>query len=177
MHPAAASPRARFTFALMAFLLLGPSVPAWPAVRPAERASLNGITAIWVVVEDMNPEAERDGLTKAQLQTDVELRLRKAGIRVASSQEEGKGSVLYLYVNTTKHSSGLYAYNTDHKFGQRVILARNQNLALFAMTWSALGKLGLVGAKWLRDVRDDVADCVDQFINDYLEQGDVLYSV
>jgi hypothetical protein len=24
MHPAAASPRARFTFALMAFLLLGP---------------------------------------------------------------------------------------------------------------------------------------------------------
>jgi hypothetical protein len=167
VHPAASSLRARLTFALMTFLLLGLPVPARPGDQPTDRATLKGLTTIMVVVERLTPEAERDGLTKEQLRTDVEVRLRKAGITVTSSVEE---AYLYLNVFTVKGSSELYAYHIRLEFNQEVILKRNRNVSLPAPTWS-LDLGGTVGAKKLHEVRDDVADMVDKFINAYLEQN------
>jgi hypothetical protein len=43
---------------------------------------LRGLRGIQVVVEKINPEAEKYGLTEQLLQTDTELRLRQHGIRV-----------------------------------------------------------------------------------------------
>src|SRR5512139_1447514 len=60
-------------------LLLLP-VSAWGQGSAAQRATLKGVNTVEVVVEAMDPVAERDGLTRAQLQTDVEERLRQAGI-------------------------------------------------------------------------------------------------
>lgn len=163
----AAPPRARLTFALMTFLLLGLPVPGQPGDQPNDRATLKGLTTIMVVVERLTPEAGRDGLTKEQLRTDVEARLRKAGITVTSSIEE---AYLYLNVFTVKGSSELYAYHIRLEFNQEVILKRNRNVSLPAPTWS-LDLGGTVGAKKLHEVRDDVADMVDKFINAYLEQN------
>jgi hypothetical protein len=59
------------------------------------RKTLKGLTTLDVVIEELTPEAERDGVTKSQLQTDVELRLREAGLRVVS---DGAAS---LYVNVS----------------------------------------------------------------------------
>jgi len=170
MHPAAFSLRARLSFALMTLFLLGLPVPTWPGDDPYDRATLKGITAIRVVVEPLNPEAERDGLTKDQLQTDVELRLRKAGIRVTSSLEESEWSYLHLNVNPVKGSSGLYAYHISLEFEQGVILGRDRNISLSAPTWS-VAEVGIIGAQRLRDVRGDVADLADKFIKAYLEQN------
>ena len=41
-----------------------------------------------MITETEGLEVERAGLTKQQLQTDVELRLRQAGIRVLTEQEQ-----------------------------------------------------------------------------------------
>jgi hypothetical protein len=168
MHPAASSPRARVAFALMTLLLLGLPVPARPGDQPNDRATLKGLKTIMVVVEHLTPEAERDGLTKDQLQTDVEVRLRKAGIKVTSSEIEE--AYLYLNVFTVKDSSGQYVYHIRLEFNQEVILKRNRNVSLPAPTWS-LDLGGIVGAQKLHEVRDDVADMVDRFINAYLEQN------
>jgi hypothetical protein len=154
----------------MAFLLLGLPVPTWPYDLPERQATLKGITAIRVLVEPLDPEAERDGLTTNQLQTDVELRLQKAGIKVTSSSAETGGPYLYLNVNTYKHPSGLYAFNISLEFHQRVILERNRNVSVSAPTWSE-SFVDLVGAQRLHEVRDKVADQVDMFINAYLEQN------
>ena len=156
---------------LIASALLLLTVPARPADLPADQASLKGITAIRVVVEVLNPQAVRDGLKQDQLQQDVEHRLQEAGIRVTSSPEEVAWSHLYLFVNTVKHPSGLYAFNIELEFKQVVMLERNPHVRLFSTTWSADDKLGFVGAYKLREVRGAVVDKVDKFINAYLEQN------
>src|SRR4030042_2259715 len=52
--------------------------------------ALRGIKGLLVVVEKINPEIEKDGLTENQNQTDVELKLRMAGLNVLTSEERKK---------------------------------------------------------------------------------------
>ncbi len=148
----------------IAILLL--DIPAW-ADTPGQRATLKGIKAVAVAVEDTNATAERDGLTRNQLQTDVEQRLRRAGITV----DNHAPGLLAVFVNTLKIESGFYAYAIRVQFRQRVRMERNLKIAALASTWEAPSVVGTVGTKALRDVRGSVRERVDQFINAYLEQN------
>ena len=51
-------------------------------VDQESRAVLRGLQGCEVVVENLRPEIERGGLTREQLQTDMELKFRMAGIKV-----------------------------------------------------------------------------------------------
>jgi hypothetical protein len=164
-----AFPSCRLILVASALLLL--TVPGEPADLPEDQATLKGIPAIRVIVEVLNPQAVRDGLRQDQLQHDVERRLQEAGIRITSSPEEVDWSYLYLFVNTVKHPSGLYAFNICLEFKQVVMLERNPHVRLFSTTWSADDKLGFVGAYKLREVRGAVVDKMDKFINAYLRQN------
>ncbi len=68
------------------------------AIVSIDEYSLAGVREMNVVVEELNSELK--GLTKNQIQTDVELRLRRVGIRV------DKNSIPFLYINlnTSRHS-------------------------------------------------------------------------
>jgi hypothetical protein len=74
------------------------SIPAWGQDSAAHRATLKGVPIVEVVVEAMDPVAERDGLTRSQLQTEVEWRLRQAGITVGPTLT----GHLYVNVDTVK---------------------------------------------------------------------------
>jgi len=70
-------------------------------IKPVDQKdTLKGLQGVHVLVESLNPEVEKYDLTKQQLQTDVELRLRQNSIKVLSEEEllstPGKS---YLYVN------------------------------------------------------------------------------
>ena len=54
------------------------------------RPTLRGLNSVFVLVEEVDPEIERDGLTASQIKTDVELKLRLAGIKVFSRAEAVK---------------------------------------------------------------------------------------
>jgi hypothetical protein len=117
--------------------------------------------------------AERHGLTDSQVQTDVELRLRRAGIRVLTPDEQdARPGSPYLYINiNTKAgdgpSAGLIAVNINVELRQSVRLARDPDIwVLHATTWSK-SVLGLGGHAQLRHVRESLGDQVDKFINDY----------
>ena len=90
------------------------------------RETLRGLKGVQVVVEDMDPDVERDGLTKSQLQTDVELRLRKAGIQVLKEEERRATPgrpYLYVAVTTLKDRDGLsYAFAINVDLEQKVAL-------------------------------------------------------
>jgi|PlaIllAssembly_1097288.scaffolds.fasta_scaffold259141_2 hypothetical protein len=112
----------------LALLLL--TVPAW-ADPPSERATLKGITAVTVVVEDVETGAERSGFTTSQLQADVELRLRLAGIIVRPTSE---GT---LYVNATivkAKTHPLYAFKIQVQYRQGVVLSRAPEISAVATT-------------------------------------------
>ena len=69
--------RPRFVVTLVVLFL---TVPAWASDTPRDRASLKRISSMQVGVEKIQPDAERDGLTRSQTQTDIESRLRQSGI-------------------------------------------------------------------------------------------------
>lgn len=166
-------PRGRIVLEIALTLLstsLAITVPALGAADdPDSRATLRGIKAIRVLVESMRPDAERDGLRKAQLQSEVKLRLQKAGITVTPSA----AAFLYVSVNTAKKTilgMPYYAFNIDVQVAQQVSLNRDPNIVNLAATWG-VGYIGTVGAQKLGDVRASVADLVDKFIKAYLEQN------
>lgn len=141
-----------------------------------QRKTLAGLQGVAVEVVPLDdPQVERDGLSPSAIQTDVELRLRQAGIPVLSREQSfrtpGK-PFLVLSIGALKAtpSSGLdiYPYSIKLTFEQLVILARSPGTRGLAVTWSATGKTGVVGRERLSTIRDNVRDMVDQFINAYL---------
>ena len=137
--------------------------------------SLRGLAGVAVSVQGITPEDERDGLSRATLQTDVELRLRLAGIRVLTgeqvSNEPGRPQfiVLVLVYKATGNFDG-YAKSIMAEMRQDVWLARNPSVVLpSAITWSSGRTVGLSNSGALQnDIRQNVADRVDEFINAFL---------
>ncbi len=153
-------------FTLLLVLLTGSNAAA---DIEYERETLRGLRGIRVVVERLPPEAERDGLTRSTIQTDVELKLRQAGIPLLSRADRPPGSpYLYVNVNTYQSRVGLYAFSVQAGLVQFVILERNRNITSQATTWEATGSVGAVGSEKLSEVRNAVRDMVDEFINAYL---------
>jgi len=151
--------------ALVALLLL----PGVSYALTNQQKALVGLKGVEVAVEGMNPQAERLGLTKAQIQTDVELRLRKAGVRVLTDEESlGTPGSPWLYVNVgtfIRSGSALCAYGVEVVLNEMVTLARG--FKTVGGIWHT-GNVGTVGTSNIREIRKDVGDQVDKFINDYL---------
>jgi hypothetical protein len=160
---------------LLPSLLLLATTIASPAAGQSDdaitRKTLAGLKGIYILVEDVDDDVQRDGLSREQIRTDVELRLRQAGLDVLSElQYAAETGFPYLYVNvqTLKSSLGPYVYRLEVELKQSVTPIRNPSATLLAPTWAARAKLGIVGVDNVRSLRDDIRDMVDQFINAYL---------
>lgn len=139
------------------------------------RATIKGIEGVYVLIEAIHRDAQKEGLFESTLQTDVELRLRQGGVRVLTSAERAAtpGSPdLYLQISTLKSSSsaGLYVYNVSLDLNQSVRLERDPGTRAYgAKTWNATGVIGIVGASRLSSsIREVVRDMADSFVNAYL---------
>lgn len=140
-------------------------------IARSNRATLRGLSGIGVLVERLAPEVEKGGLKANQLQTDVESKLRKAGIKILSREECAKTpGEPYLYVNlnvnVAKTESDIYPYAIDVMLIQRVSLQRNPGLLTHAVTWS-IGGVGSISKPILGELREVVQETVDIFIQAY----------
>src|SRR5262245_39093775 len=77
-------------------MLAAPEMYVWALDDEAARETLKGLPGVVVWVWDLAPETERGGVTKQQLQTEVALQLRRAGIMVPSSEEASAPSDIAL---------------------------------------------------------------------------------
>ena len=137
-----------------------------------DRRTLRGLQGVAVMVETIAAEAERDGLPKRQVQTDVELRLRQSGIHVLSLAEglttPGR-PYLYIHVAAAKRDGmRFYAYDVSVRLNQDVWLDRDLDIKGLGITTWDVGAVGSIGDAMIRDLRESVLDKVDQFINAYL---------
>ena len=136
--------------------------------------TLQGLHGVRVVVETLNPELERDGLATRQIQADVEIRLRKAGITVFSPSEANKAdspAVLHVMIDAVKGDDlleNLYAVHTRVELWQVVYLRRLEKSPAFAAATWTIRSTSLVGKEKLDGIRSYLAGGVDEFINDYL---------
>ena len=149
---------------VLAFLITGGAIVARALDTEDTRQTLKGLKGVAVVVEQLDAEEERAGLTKATIQTDVELKLRLAGIPVLT-----QSGVPYLYVQVSvlPRSDGYWPFHINVEFNQIVLLDRDRTIVGYASTWSEV-LFGGVGEANVRILRDTTKDLVDQFINAYL---------
>jgi len=155
---------------LIVAIVLGGGVPVFAGDDELDRATLRGLSGIGVLVESLDPEDERAGLTQAQLQTDVELRLRKAGIKVMTKQETLQTPgipILYVQLGIIHDPLG-YSLAVIVGLHQQVILVRDPSIVTQGITWSINGVGRGSPDNFVKEARGRVADFVDQFMNVYL---------
>lgn len=119
-------------------LLISLSVPAIRAIDiPATRRSLRGVDAFNVVVDLQNGNAL--GLTNDEIQTDVELRCRQAGVKIDKTLIQPdlyvNVQVMQLQIKSGQRLDG-YAVNIEVEFDQSVTLDRAPAMRVPATTWA-----------------------------------------
>lgn len=143
------------------------TVAAWAGDGPGNRATLKGISAVKVMVAPTSIEAEWDRVRSDDLESEVQRRLREAGITVMPSA----GEVLSIDVEAKKAgNSPWFACSTRIELLQSVSLVRDPQFTVFAPTWG-LDRVEDVSAYDLRRVRETVRELVDRFIHAYREQN------
>jgi hypothetical protein len=159
----------KIRFLLAAALCLCPASTVFAANDELSRESLKGLAGVFVVVDDFEPAIEQAGLTKADIQSEVEGELQAAGIPVLSREQwvTTPGGP-YLFVNVFVFSSDdrVWPFFVDVSSMQRVVLERSSANIFFAPTWSVT-TVGSVGSDRLRQIKDVVKDYVDQFVKAY----------
>ena len=128
------------------------------------RLTLRGIKEVNVVIESIEPEIQDLGLTQAQVQADVEAKLREANITVSPNIERGRPAV-YLYVQVIRPEkiSRLF-YSISLSVLQNVILERDPNVRTNTDTW-VVRVLGMSSGP--EAIRSDIRSLLDQFIEDF----------
>jgi hypothetical protein len=131
---------------------------------------LRGISSVWVLIEGLGSEEANIGLADDAVRTDVELRLRSAGLRVISREESKKIAVknnTFLYVNVAVTSGGLAA-TVLAQFAQAAYVLRNSLPIGTAFTWTDVSTLSRPS---LDSVRREINDLVDTFLRAWLKQN------
>ena len=154
-------PYRRLLAAALALGLLLGSLPAWASGHSREK--LKGLQGVGVFVEPLRPELEHEGLSRRQIQEEVEAKLRKAGIRVlAGAQSHPFSGEPFLYVNLVVGKlETSYAYTIDLMCLGAPQANPGKNALL---TWNVESS-GMIAN--VLEVREKVAELVDRFIRDY----------
>lgn len=135
----------------------GPSAPKIPTALPG----------IILMVAVLNPDFEKDGFPTSQVISDVESRVRQAGIPVVSAAPAG----LQILVNASKaREVPLYGFNIAVEFVQSIRLEGNSPHSTAAITWRKQA-VGTVSTTQVSEVQPLVLNLVDEFIKAYLEQN------
>jgi hypothetical protein len=132
--------------------------------------SLVGISSLSVGVEELGADALTDGLSEDLLKTDVELRLRLAGIKVPL---EFTVPCFQIQIKYWKNRMGQDHIPITYNFHIAISLMQYANLfrtgepmTVVTMQITNYGS-GPIG-KGSEHVRRSVGDLIDKFINEYL---------
>lgn len=140
---------------------------AFGLMKDKEIDVLQGLEGVHVVIERLRPEIERDGLYGNTLESDMELTLRMAGIKVLSKEEwlqSPYAPCLYLHVDAFKYAGG-YVYKIHLSLRERVLILRKK-LEAKAITVSLPVQLGITHN--LSQIREEARDLMDEFSKAWL---------
>jgi hypothetical protein len=137
----------------------------------SSRKSLQGVDKVFVAVDSLASDIEAGGLNSYQLKTDIELRLRKMGVRVVEGDHSNFPDVPVLYLKIDIFNAGegcSNAYYAELNLYQIAYLYREPHVVSEAVTWS-YGVAGLDPD--MSSIRDKVKDVLDVFMNAYLSEN------
>lgn len=144
------------------------------------KENLQGMKAIYIAVEDINSDIGTTNLTTKQIETDVQLKLQKAGIRTATEDEwinnENIGS-LNLNINLLRppdklagvdNLSRLIVYTIQLNIYDIIRQKREPSKHTLAATYMVTSQMGIIGTNELGRLRSTIGNSVDAFVKDYL---------
>jgi len=132
----------------------------------ADADVLKDVGPMVVFVDDLPRDFESLGLRRDDIQRDVELKLRLAGITIYDDDESG-----YLYVVIGGTCDRICGSSVRISYREQVFVLRgDEYIEVYSpATWETAGVVGIVGSDNLkRSIRDSVKDMVDEFVNAYL---------
>jgi hypothetical protein len=138
---------------------------------------LVGLEGVQVYVDSLRNDRQSYGLTREQLQIDVELQLRQAGIRVFSAQELLKmprQPVLFVtvayqpVVYADLREVGVYACSITMQLFEDMRLERDARISSLASGWTRQGVNAIPVSLFAKMVREALHDLTASFVNDYL---------
>jgi hypothetical protein len=153
----------------VALLLLPTTQSGRAADSEFERKTLVGLKSVEVLIEDLSADAKRIGLSESALRTDIELKLRPAGIMVVDRAEASQGyATLFINLNVVAGSEP-WGFNMSFQLKQAARLIRDPSMAHLSVTTWSLATTGTVGSQRLAEVvRDTAKELADGFVNAYL---------
>jgi hypothetical protein len=164
----------RFALQIVAVfaLLAGPVLTVHAFDAEASRETLKGLTGFYVLIEELNPNiakyanVQKNQISTQTLKSQVENRLRAAGIRVLSWNEMMKAPerpMLYVSVNTHEYEKFWYAYNILVEVRQLATLASQPGKTISGATWS-LNMTGVMNIGQLRTLYDNLGLLLTGFV-------------
>ena len=149
----------------IAWILSNAVVSARQVIDP--NTTLRGLPGVGVEIRSTADAKSASGLSLDAVQTDVEIKLRLAGITIL--QGEGvtnrTAPLLLLVLNMFRDEHNHYSFDVTVQLHQRVTLSNG--LKAVGITWSD-GYFGHVGPDYTRSIRDVIKDHIDEFINAWL---------
>ena len=99
--------------------------------QPLDRATLSGLKAVAIVIDQLDPELVRQGLTPEALRSRIENRLRDSAIPL----DKAAGEFVGLRVIQVRGGRGPYALCLSVGLYQPVQLVRDRNVKTATQTW------------------------------------------
>ena len=161
-----------FVLLVTLLTLLFSDLSAYAVDDRSSRRTLTGVGMFYVLVEQLPPSIQREGLKSKGIREVVEQKLRIAGIPFLTEKEMRENPpercIPYLYVLPiilkTKFGDN-YFYYINIEFCQNATLTRDPSIVADTCTWSN----SLTGiSPFLSSVRSHTATLLDTFIKAYL---------
>ena len=134
----------------------------------AQLEILHGLRAAAVLVEDLNPQIDRDGSKKDMFQADLESKIKMVGIRILPNEEidsDQNAPFFYLQVDAFKPKPDYFVYSIRLTLVELVSLPR-ANAKVWAGTYDLPIVMG-TAVNW-QEIRNRLRDQMGRFVNDYL---------
>jgi len=172
MYPQEMGKQKAFIVLALALTLLMCTVSAFALDTSVNRLSLQGLEGVGVLVEEIDPAIEEEGLTTGEIEKLVEAHIRRAGIKVLSGEDFsfalGRPAI---YVNaqisklrTQQGNAWGYLCSVEVALTQDSYLVRSPQIMVPAATW----KSDIIGIfPDLKTIRDKITGALDAFVDAY----------
>ncbi|HEX5322186.1 MAG TPA: hypothetical protein VFW40_00270 [Capsulimonadaceae bacterium] len=131
--------------------------------------TLKGLHGVHVIVEDLDSNLTKDGVTVDKIQSNVDDQLKKAGITSMdedTAKDDPARPYLDVCVTAIKSDDGkVYAYFINIQLFQRVTLQDGESKAL-GVTWQ-VGCVGYIAPSDVTNMYNKVTDEVGEFVDDF----------
>lgn len=152
-------------------------LPAFGMDAEITRRTLARLPGFYISIEELQSNfkqvAAASGLTREQLQRDVEIKLQRANIGILSQEQWLKTQgrpVLYININTHVEGANI-AYSISVEVRQVVFTDSSPAVKTLAGTWG-VNMTGIVKQGKLDIVRHDLMSMIDQFTGAYWAVND-----